>query len=149
MRSSLLATNLNPVEVDVVLLLIRIVVGTLFILVGYPKIQAPMSWMPPGTSIPGFFQMLAAIAEFIGGIALIAGFLTRIAAFGQACTMLVSVYYLKYVWGATFVDMKGGSNVYNLNLILFLVALLFLFISAGRFSVDRLLFGVRLKVNTI
>jgi putative oxidoreductase len=148
MKSPLLATQLNPGSVDVVLLLMRIVVGALFIIVGYPKIQAPMSWMP-GAGIPGFFQLLAAIAEFIGGMALIAGFLTRIAAFGLACTMAVSIYFMKFRFGATFIDMKGGSNVYNLNLILFLISLLFMVISAGRFSLDRLLFGVRLKVNTM
>ena len=149
MKSSLLATRLNPVSVDVVLLLIRIVVGTLFIIVGYPKIQAPASWMGPNSGWPGFFLALAAIAEFIGGIALVAGFLTRIAAFGQFCTMAVSIYVMKFQYGASFIDMKGGANVYNVNVLLLLISLLFIVISAGRFSIDRLLFGVTLRADKI
>jgi putative oxidoreductase len=41
--------------------------------------------------IPAAFAILAIAAEFLGGIGLIVGFLSRIAAFGVAVEMLVAV----------------------------------------------------------
>jgi len=50
-------------------------------------------------SVPGFLQGLAALSEFGGGLALIAGLLTPLAAFGIACTMVVAVGLAKRVLG--------------------------------------------------
>src|ERR1044071_3379761 len=61
------------------LLLIRLVVGSAFMLHGWGKIQHPFSWMGPESPVPGFFQLLAAISEFGGGLAWILGLLTPLA----------------------------------------------------------------------
>jgi len=53
---------------SIVLLLLRLVAGSAFILHGWQKVQNPVGWMGPESSIPGFFQFLAAISEFGGGI---------------------------------------------------------------------------------
>ena len=66
-------------DMDVVLLLIRLVMGYAFILHGWGKIQNPMGWMGPDATVPGVLQLLAAVSEFGGGIALIIGLLTRLA----------------------------------------------------------------------
>jgi len=42
--------------------------------------------------IPVFFALLAMAAEFLGALGLITGALSRIAAFGVACVMLVAVF---------------------------------------------------------
>src|SRR5437763_3795143 len=42
--------------------------------------------------IPGVFAFLAIAAEFFGGLGLIFGFLTRIAAFGVMMNMLVAIF---------------------------------------------------------
>jgi putative oxidoreductase len=123
---------------DVLLLLIRIVVGYAFIHAGWDKIQHPLNWMGPTSGFPGFFQALAAISEYCGGIALILGFLTRIAAFGIACTMVTAVYMLRFVWNAPFISPTGGI-AYALPLVLLLIVLVLLNLGAGRFSVDWLL----------
>ncbi|HUQ66911.1 MAG TPA: DoxX family protein [Flavitalea sp.] len=128
-----------PLSLDLVLLLMRIVCGIGFIIFGWPKIQHPFTWMEP-TRTPGFLQLLAAISEFCGGIALIAGLFTRLAAFGITCTMLVAVYMLAFVYHAPFVSMTGGIG-YVLPSILLITALLFLVAGPGKFSLDRLLFG--------
>jgi len=39
--------------------------------------------------IPSFFAVLAILAEFLGGIGLILGLLSRVAAFGIAANMIV------------------------------------------------------------
>src|ERR1700751_2526989 len=41
--------------------------------------------------IPVLFAFLAICAEFFGGLGLILGFLTRIAAFGVTCNMVVAI----------------------------------------------------------
>lgn len=58
-----------PAPSSAVLLLLRLVAGTAFVIHGSQKIQNPFGWMGPQSSIPGFFQLLAAISEFGGGIA--------------------------------------------------------------------------------
>jgi uncharacterized membrane protein YphA (DoxX/SURF4 family) len=78
----------------IALLVVRLVMGTAFILHGWPKIQNPFGWMNAmgGSSIPSWLQGLAAFAEFGGGIALILGLLTPIAAFGLVCQMVAALF---------------------------------------------------------
>jgi putative oxidoreductase len=132
----------QPVEVDLVLLLIRLVVGYAFVLHGWGKIQHPLNWMGPESSVPGIFQALAAISEFGGGFALISGFLTRLGALGIGCTMTVAVYMHRFVMRDPFVNLTGG-RAYELAAA-FLVIAIFLVISGpGRFSLDRSIFGIK------
>ncbi len=56
-------------QLSVGLLLLRLVVGLAFMFHGYGKIQHPFGWMGPNAAIPPFFQALAAISEFGGGLA--------------------------------------------------------------------------------
>src|SRR2546422_10494986 len=73
------------------LLVLRIVTGAAFIMHGWGKIQmGPFSWMGP-EGPPAPIQALAVFAEFGGGIALVLGFLTPVAAFLIAGTMLVAL----------------------------------------------------------
>lgn len=130
------------IDLDLTLLLIRIICGYAFALLGWGKIQNPMGWMGEGSGFPGIFQALAAISEFVGGIALALGFLTRLAAFGLVCTMLVAIYMHSVIMGDPFVSLTGGSS-YQLAVLYLLLVLLLLVVGPGRFSVDRLLFGVQ------
>jgi len=74
------------------LLMVRLVMGTAFILHGWGKVQTPFSWMPGGNT-PGYLQAAAAFSEFGGGIALILGVLTPVAAVLLAITMAEAVRY--------------------------------------------------------
>ena len=131
-----------PVSVDVALLLLRLSCGIAFILHGWGKIQTPMSWMGPDSFIPPVFQALAAIAEFGGGIALVLGLFTRLAAFGIAITMLVAVYVHAVMGGDPFVSPTGGKS-YELAANFLCIAIVFLAAGAGRFSIDKGIFGDR------
>src|SRR3989442_1533971 len=73
------------------LLLLRLVVGAAFLCHGWPKIQSPFAWMGPDAPVPGVLQLAAAVAEFGGGMALIAGLLTRLACLGIGATMVVAL----------------------------------------------------------
>lgn len=142
MKSRIFAVRNQPVEVDLALLLIRLVVGYAFVLHGWGKIQHPLNWMGPESSVPGIFQALAAISEFGGGLALISGFLTRLGALGIGCTMTVAVFMHRFVMGDPFVNLTGGRS-YEPATVYLLIALLFLISGPGRFSLDRSIFGVK------
>ena len=121
------------------LLLLRIVAGLAFMFHGYGKIQNPFGWMGANANIPGVFQALAAIAEFGGGLAWMLGFLTPLASFGLACTMIVATYMHAVVRGDPFVP-KGPGASYELALVYLSIAVLFLLAGPGRFSLDSLIF---------
>lgn len=124
------------------LLVLRLIVGAAFVLHGAGKIVNPFGWMGPEATIPGFFQLLAALSEFGGGIAWILGLLTPLAALGIGCTMTVAVYTHLIVRGDPFVNPTGGPG-YELALVFWGVALLLLLLGPGRFSLDRAIFGER------
>jgi putative oxidoreductase len=136
------ATRYLPLDIDVVLLLIRLVVGSAFIIHGSGKIQHPFNWMGPNSHVPAIFQLLAALSEFGGGIAVVLGLIARLAAFGIGCTMLVAVYTHRIILGDPFVNLTGGRS-YEPALGYLLFALLLLVIGPGRFSLDRKIFGTR------
>ncbi len=116
------------------LLTLRLVMGVAFVLHGMPKIESPFSWMGPEAPIPGIFQGLAALAEFGGGLALIIGLATPLAALGLIGTMAVAVLFL-IKSGLPFVS--KGTPSYELALLYFVISFLFLVCGAGRYSVDH------------
>lgn len=120
------------------LLVLRIVAGVAFVFHGWGKIQNPTGWMGPDAGVPGIFQALAAVSEFGGGIAWILGALTPLASLGLLCTMAVAVHFHVVIRGDPFVGPQGS---YEPALLYFCIALLFLLIGPGRFSVDFLAFG--------
>lgn len=141
MKANILGVREQPVSVDVVLFGMRVIVGYAFMLHGWGKIQNPMSWMGAESPVPGIFQALAALSEFGGGLALILGLLTRLGSLGIAFTMSVAVLMHRFAWGDPFVNLKGGSS-YELATVYLLIALLFVIGGAGRYSLDRKIFGV-------
>ena len=123
------------------LLILRFVVGLAFMFHGYGKIQHPFGWMGPDAKIPGFFQMLAAVSEFGGGLAWMLGLLTPLACFGLACTMAVATWTHAMVLHDPFVAKGPGSGSYELASVYLCIAFLLLLAGPGRFSFDRLIFG--------
>ena len=125
------------------LFLLRLVMGLAFILHGWPKIQNPTGWMNAmgGSAVPSFLQALSALAEFGGGISLILGLLTPIAAFGIVCQMLGALILVHIPQGHSFVSQAGPS--YELALVYLAAAILLIVTGPGKWSLDALLFGRR------
>lgn len=128
--------------VAVTLLLLRLVMGVAFILHGRPKIQDPFGWMKErGSAVPPALQALAAVIEFGGGIALILGLLTRLAALGLVFQMIAALFLVHFPAKQPFV--APGKPNYELPLVYLVVALLLLAIGPGPLSLDAALFGKR------
>jgi putative oxidoreductase len=97
-----LVSAIAPVYPDGVsglaLLLLRVSVGGLFILHGYPKLTHLRSWAA-SLKMPVFLCFLSAASMFGGGICLIVGFLTLLATLPILGSMLFAVY----------LDITGGQ----------------------------------------
>ncbi len=132
----------QPAFASTALLLLRLIVGAAFVLHGWGKIQHPLSWAGPESTIPGVFQFLAALSEFGGGIVWILGLLTPLASLGIACTMAVAVHMHMIVRHDPFVNMTGGMS-YEPALSYLGVAILILALGPGTFSLDAKVFGKR------
>ncbi|MGE5172679.1 MAG: DoxX family protein [Betaproteobacteria bacterium] len=124
------------------LLLLRLVVGAAFVIHGSQKMQNPLGWMGPQSPVPGFFQLLASISEFGGGIAWILGLLTPLAGLGIGCTMAAAVYMHSIVMKNPFVNLTGGLS-YELASAYLCIAIVLIVLGPGRFSLDNKIFGGR------
>ena len=122
------------------LLLVRVVMGTAFIMHGWPKIQKPLEWMPAEAGMPGVLQALAAVAEFGGGIALIPGLLTPLAALGITCTMITAIATFHVPHGHPFVGPPEKPS-YELAAGYLVNALLLILVGPGKISLDAFMFG--------
>jgi|SRR5262245_11214745 len=126
------------------LLVLRVVVGAAFILHGWPKIQNPFAWMHGESPPPAILQALAALSEFGGGIALILGLLTPLAAFGIACTMVTAIRMVHLPKGDPFVAPPGWKEGSWESAAGYLaIMILLLLVGPGSLSVDAFLFGNR------
>jgi putative oxidoreductase len=130
-----------PTGASIALLLLRLVAGSAFLIHGWGKMQAPMSWMGPDAPVPGLLQLLATISEFGGGIALILGLLTPLGALGIAMTMAVATSMHAFVMKDPFVATAPGQGAFELPLVYFAVALTLITVGPGRFSLDWKIFG--------
>ena len=119
------------------LLLVRVVVGVGMALHGWPKFQNMTTWMGEGSSaVPVVFIALAAIAEFIGGLALALGVFTPVATFLMGCTMLVAAsFHIKR--GDPWIS-KGGP-AWELAGLYLVLSVMFFLVGPGRFSLDALI----------
>ena len=123
------------------LLLIRLVFGSALALHGWPKAHHPASWMGAESPVPAFFQFLAALSEFGGGLSLIAGLLTPLACFGILCTMGTAFAMVHLPKGNPFVANGGPS--YETVAFFAVVALGLIVAGPGALSLDALIFGRR------
>jgi putative oxidoreductase len=97
-----------------------------------------MGYFTGTAHIPAVFAFLAIAAEFFGGLGLIFGFLTRVAAFGISVNMLVAIAAVHGPFGF-FMNWTGAQKGEGFEYHLLVLAMTaFLMIrGAGAFSLDR------------
>jgi putative oxidoreductase len=124
------------------LLILRLFLGVVFVMHGSQKLLGAFG----GSGITGFAGLLAkygiephvlwawvvAITEFVGGICILFGFLTRFWAAGLVIDMTVAVVRVHLVNG--FFWTKGG---FEFVLTLGIIALVLLMTGPGSLSMDR------------
>lgn len=136
MLDRLLATNGG-----LALLLVRFPLGLDMFVHGYQKVTHVPSTMRyfDGLGVPHLFAWLAIIAEFLGGLGLMLGLLSRIAAFGVACTMVVAVF-LRHLPYGYLMNWHGGlpfgTEGYEYHTLAVGMALAVILAGAGSLSVD-------------
>jgi putative oxidoreductase len=129
--------------------ILRVVLGLVFFAHGAQKmlgwfggfgLAGTMGFFTETMHIPAPLAFLAIAAEFFGGLGLILGFLTRIAAFGIAMTMLVAIAMVHSAFGF-FMNWSGTQKGEGFEYHLLVLAMTtFLMIrGAGALSVDRAL----------
>lgn len=134
---------------DHTLMALRIVLGVIFLAHGAQKalgwfggggFDQTVTMFTQGLHIPGFFAVLAIAAEFLGGIGLLLGLLTRIAAFGIAANMIVAVV-LVHGQNGLFMNWTGkqAGEGFEFHLLALAMAFLVMVRGAGARSLDRLL----------
>lgn len=97
-----------------------------------------MGFFTDSMGIPWIFAFLAIMAEFLGGIGLIAGFLTRIAAFGVGFTMLVAaiMVHLPNGFFMNWFGQQQGEGI-EFHLLAVAIALAIILRGGGKFSIDH------------
>ena len=90
--------------------------------------------------IPAPLAFLAMAAEFFGGLGLILGFLTRIAAFGIAVNMVVAVAMVHRSFGF-FMNWTGTQKGegFEYHLVALAITAFLMIRGAGAFSLDRVI----------
>ncbi len=127
---------------DLAALVLRLVVGAIFIVQGYRKAFAPAGSKGSGAALremiaaeglpaPALLARVVALVELVGGGLIVLGLATRIAAVPLGLTLLVAI--VRFKWKDGF---QGGWD-WPLSVLAGTVALFVL--GAGRWSFDHLL----------
>jgi putative oxidoreductase len=126
--------------------ILRIVLGIIFFAHGAQKMlgwfggygfTGTMGFFTGVMHIPALVAFLAICAEFFGGLGLIFGFLTRIAALGISCNMLVAVAMIHHQFGF-FMNWTGSlkGEGYEYHLLILATTVFLMIRGAGAASVD-------------
>ena len=142
MLRKLLVTDENTATV-----ILRFVLGVVFFAHGAQKMlgwfggygfSGTMAYFTGTAHFPAMFAFLAIAAEFFGGVGLMFGFLTRIAAFGISVNMFVAIATVHSAVGF-FMNWTGAQKGEGFEYHLLVLAMTaFLMIrGGGAFSLDR------------
>src|SRR5437899_12917617 len=135
--------------------ILRLVLGVVFFAHGAQKMlgwfggwgfSATMGFFTGMMHIPAPLAFLAIAAEFFGGLGLILGFLTRIAAFGIAVNMLVAIVMVHHSYGF-FMNWTGTQKGegFEYHLLVLAITGYLMIRGAGALSVDRAITSVALS----
>jgi len=120
------------------LLVLRVVLGVIMIGHGYPKIFGGLSHhvqMVANLGLPGWLAYFSAAAEFFGGILVIAGLWTRVAAAAILINMVVAIAKVHWKNGLL------GNGGYQFPLALAAIAFALIFCGAGPIALDNICRG--------
>ena len=117
-------------EESIVYLLIRVIIGIIFVFHGYNKLLDLQNWNKfiVSKNLPEFLGIFSALFETIIGILLIIGLLTRLSSLGLIIFMIIAIY-LAHIEEPTY------KYLYQISIILLGITLLIT--GSGNYSVDN------------
>jgi putative oxidoreductase len=121
------------------LLILRLVLGIIMIGHGYSKVFGGLHHhvqMVSSLGLPGWLAYFSAAAEFLGGILVVLGLLTRFAALAIAIDLVVAI--VKVHWHNGLL----GNGGYQFPLALAAIAFALIFFGAGPIALEGLRGGV-------
>ncbi len=134
-------------EHDLAALVLRLTLGLVMFPHGAQKVfgwfggygfTGTLDFFTKTMGIPLVFALLDVAAEFLGALGLITGLMTRVAAFGIACVMVVAIFMVHLPNGFFmnwFGNQKGEGFEYHLLMLGIAIALMIR--GGGAFSVDK------------
>jgi putative oxidoreductase len=106
-----------------------------------PGLQATIEAFERSLGVPSYLTLIVVGTEFFGGLTLLLGFLTRIAAAGLAADMTAAIIKVHFMngfflnWSIT----PGKGHGIEFNLALLAMTLSLLLSGPGRLALDRML----------
>lgn len=134
---------------DISSFVLRLLLGIVFFPHGAQKVlgwfgghgfSGTMESFTTKMGIPALFAFLAILAESGGSLALISGFLTRVAAFGIACNMVVAIFMV-HLPNGFFMNWSGKQQGegFEYHLLVIAIAIALMIKGGGRWSIDGLI----------
>ncbi len=131
------------------LLVIRLMLGIVFFAHGSQKLlgwfggygfSGTMGYFTQQIGVPAFIGFLVIMIEFFGSLALIVGFLARLAALGVTAVMLGAIFTV-HIHNGFFMNWSGqqAGEGYEYHLLVLAMCLAIMIGGAGAASVDRAL----------
>jgi len=126
--------------------MVRLVLGVVFFAHGAQKMlgwfggygfSGTMNFFTQMMHIPAPLAFLAICAEFFGGLGLLVGLLSRVAAFGISINMLVAIFtvHIHYGFFANWFGQQKGEG-FEYHLLAIALALVVMIKGSGALSVD-------------
>ena len=121
------------------LTIVRVITGIIFMAHGAQKLftfgiaGVTAGFTQMGVPLPGITAPLVAGLEFFGGLALVVGLLTRLAALGLAINMLGAIFLVHLAAG--FFMPQG----YEFALLLFVTSVALVIAGPGRYAIDDMI----------
>jgi putative oxidoreductase len=121
---------------------LRVICGVIFAAHGFQKLMNVAGWQETlasmGVVTPKVLGYLAIAGEFLGGVGLIVGLLTPLAALGTACVAAAAIVLVH--WGN---GLFMANNGFEFPLALMIASLFFMAHGGGAWSLDAVLFRAR------
>ena len=122
---------------QVALLALRALAGLVFVWSGFTHAREPEG-SSKDLGLPKGFVLLLGIVEFLAGLGIAGGLLTRLSCIGLMIVMLGAIHRKAFVWHSGF--WGKGSQGWHYDLLLFLISLTIFATNGGEWTIDRLLF---------
>jgi putative oxidoreductase len=134
---------------DIAAFVLRVLLGVVMLAHGAQKLlgwfggfgfSGTMGFFTGTMGIPAVFAVLVIMSEFFGSLALIAGAITRLAAFGAGCIMLGATLMV-HLPNGFFMNWAGKQQGegFEFHLLAMAIAVALMIKGGGRWSIDGLL----------